>query len=141
MRLTRAGEYAIRCMLYIFSKEKGAIVKRLEIAEEMDIPDQFLGKVAQQLARSGILEIIQGAKGGYRVLKPPEKLTMLDVVEAVTGQISLNDCVLRTDSCAKSSICQVHFVWVKATNQLRDTLNNATFAKLMKSEACLITSK
>ena len=131
MRLTRAGEYAIRCILFIFSKEKGTVVKRLEIAEQMDIPNQFLGKVAQQLARSGILEIIQGARGGYRVLQSPDKLTVLDVVESVTGEISLNDCVIRSDSCSNSSTCQVHRVWVKATKQLRDTLNDTTFAKLM----------
>jgi DNA-binding IscR family transcriptional regulator len=59
MRLTRAGEYAVRCVLYLASKGVGTICSRKQIAAEMDIPDQFLGKIAQQLARSGFLEIVR----------------------------------------------------------------------------------
>ena len=50
MRLTRAGEYAVRCVLYITAQEGGEVVRRQEIAQNMDIPNQFLGKIVQQLA-------------------------------------------------------------------------------------------
>ena len=137
MRLTRAGEYAVRCVLYLTAQEGGEVVRRQEIAQNMDIPNQFLGKIVQQLARSGIIEIIQGSKGGYRLLVPPERLSLLDVVEAVTGEIFLNDCVLRPDSCLRSNGCSVHRVWEKARNQLRDTLRKARFDKLLKEDACV----
>ena len=137
MRLTRAGEYAVRCVLYITAQEGGEVVRRQEIAQNMDIPNQFLGKIVQQLARSGIIEIVQGSKGGYRLLVPPERLSLLDVVEAVTGEIFLNDCVLRPDSCLRSNGCSVHRVWEKARNQLRDTLRKARFDKLLKEDACV----
>lgn len=140
MRLTRAGEYAVRCVLYLSIKEKGIVVSRKEIAQAMDIPNQFLGKIAQQLSRSGIIEIIQGPKGGFRLLISPEKLSLLNVVEAVTGEIFLNDCILRPDSCGRSYTCAVHFVWQKARDQLRETLRKATFAKLVKEESCMTQS-
>ena len=63
MRLTRAGEYAIRCLLYLSMHRDREVIGRKEIAEAMDIPAQFLGKVAQQLARAGIIAIRQGAQG------------------------------------------------------------------------------
>lgn len=140
MRLTRAGEYAVRCVLYMFMQEKGIVVSRNEIAHAMDIPNQFLGKIAQQLSRSGILEIVQGPKGGFRLSISSEKLNLLDVVEAVTGEIFLNDCILRPESCGRSFTCAVHFVWQKAKNQLRETLREATFAKLIKEESCMLQS-
>ena len=62
MRHTRTGEYAARCVLYLASKGAGMICNRKQIAAEMDIPDQFLGKIAQQLARSGFLELVQGVR-------------------------------------------------------------------------------
>jgi len=134
MRLTRAGEYAIRCMLHLSSLERQGqnVVSRKQVAEAMDIPDQFLGKIAQQLARAGFIEIVQGAKGGYRLAADPRTLTLLDVVEAVVGPIFLNDCVMRPDLCNHSNACAVHRIWQKARDQLRNTLREATFAELLQ---------
>lgn len=134
MRLTRAGEYAVRCTLYLSHLGEGVTASRKEIARFMDIPDQFLGKVAQQLAKAQIIEIIQGAKGGYRLLQSPDKLTMLDVVEAVIGEIFLNDCVIRPESCQRAPACSAHQVWEKARDQLRNTLRQTNFSQLLKDE-------
>ena len=138
MRLSRAGEYAVRCVLYLASKGVGIICNRKQIAAEMDIPDQFLGKIAQQLARAGFLEIVQGARGGFKLAVAPENLSLLDVVEVVIGEIYLNDCVIRPESCQRSQACSVHQVWEKARNQLRDTLRTATFASLLTEDSCVI---
>ncbi len=140
MRITRAGEYAVRCVLYMAGREKNQVVSRKDVSREMDIPDQFLGKIAQQLARSGFMEIIQGAKGGYRLLLNPEKITLLDVVEAVSGEIFLNDCIMNPESCTRSSFCAVNEVWEKAREQLRTTLREATFDKLLKEDLCISRS-
>jgi Rrf2 family transcriptional regulator, iron-sulfur cluster assembly transcription factor len=136
MRLTRAGEYAVRCILYLSSKGVGALCNRMQIAAAMDIPGQFLGKIAQQLARAGYIEIVQGAGGGLKLVVSPEKLTLLDVVETVIGEIFLNDCILRPESCNRSNSCAAHRVWHKARNQLRATLREATFADLLNEQNC-----
>lgn len=136
MRLTRAGEYAVRCALYLSFEGEGVLARRKDIARVMDIPDQFLGKIAQQLARARIIEIVQGSKGGYRLRVPPGELTLLDVVEAVIGEIFLNDCLLNPDTCSQTPSCSVHRVWQKARDRLRETLREATFADLLAEENC-----
>ena len=136
MRLTRAGEYAVRCVLYLAAQKQGVVCNRKEIAKAMDIPGQFLGKIAQQLAHAGLIEIVQGSKGGLRLVLAPDKISLLDVVEAVIGEIFLNDCILRQDSCDRSNTCAAHFVWEKARNQLRETLSEATFASLLEKDGC-----
>ena len=137
MRLTRAGEYAVRCILYLAANGTGVVSNRKKIAETMDIPGQFLSKIAQQLARAGIIEIVQGAKGGLRLLVAPEKLSLLDVVEAVIGEIFLNDCLMQPETCHQSSACTVNRVWENARKQLRETLREATFAKLLTEDSCM----
>ena len=137
MRITKAGEYAVRCVLFMSGCEKNKIISRKEISRKMDIPEQFLGKIAQQLARSGFIEIVQGARGGYRLLITPEKISLLDVVESVTGEIFLNDCIMNPDSCRKSSSCSVNSIWEKARDQLRETLKQATFNKLLEDKSCI----
>ncbi len=138
MRLTKAGEYAIRCALYLAYHGMDLVASKKEIARIMDIPDQYLGKIAQQLARSGIIEIVQGAKGGYRLLTPPDRLNMLDVVEAVIGEIYLNDCIHRPDSCDRIPSCAIHQVWQRARDQLRQTLKEATFKSILAEQSCSI---
>ncbi|MBI5581322.1 MAG: Rrf2 family transcriptional regulator [Deltaproteobacteria bacterium] len=137
MRLTRAGEYAVRCVLYLASQGMGVLCARKDIARKMDIPGQFLGKIAQQLARAGAIEIVQGAKGGFRLVVAPEQLTLLAVVEAVIGEIFLNDCILRPESCNRSHACAVHCIWAKARDQLRRTLQEANFARILQEASCM----
>ncbi len=137
MRLTRAGEYAVRCLLYIYKQGVGVVVSKREIAAQMEIPEQFLGKVGQQLSRQGLMEVVQGAKGGYKVGIEPQELTLLDVVEAIDGEIFLNDCLLRSETCFREDSCAVHLIWKKARERLRETLQEADFATLLKEENCL----
>ncbi len=137
MRLTRAGEYAVRCMLYLSCLGVDKIGSRLEIAQVMGIPAQFLGKIAQQLARAGYIEIVQGPKGGFRLVVPPEKVTLLGVIEAVIGEIYLNDCLIHPDSCYRTPSCTVYQVWQKARDQLRKTLEQTTFDSLQTEPTCI----
>jgi Rrf2 family iron-sulfur cluster assembly transcriptional regulator len=141
MKLTRAGEYAVRCVLYLASQGQGELVSRRLIADYFDIPTSFLAKIAQQLAKVGMLEIKQGAKGGYVLLKNPTDITMLEVVEAIIGEITLNDCVTSADTCRNSSNCAVNRVWTRARNQLRETLAEVTFADLLNEDSCYIFPK
>lgn len=138
MRLTRAGEYAVRCVLYLSAKGRGKLIGRNEIAGQCDIPDKFLAKIAQQLARVGLIEIRQGARGGYLLKKEPAAITLLEVVEAIIGEISLNDCVTSADVCRASANCAVNRVWIKARNQLRETLSGVSFDRLLTQESCFL---
>ncbi len=139
MRLTRAGEYGIRCVLHLARHGRGTLVSRKEIAARTDVPPHFLAKIAQQLAKAGIIEIMQGANGGYRLLTDPSEISLLAVIEAIIGGISLNDCVGRPESCHNSALCTVHRVWNKANQQLRATLQETNFATLATEDACCLT--
>lgn len=136
MRLTRAGEYAVRCVMCLAKNGTDKVVSRHEVSASGNIPSHFLAKIAQQLSRAGIIEILQGARGGYRLLVEPEKLSLLDVIEAIIGEIFLNDCVIRPESCHASSSCAVNNVWMQARDQLRNTLSQVSFAKLIEDESC-----
>ncbi|MBU1059762.1 MAG: Rrf2 family transcriptional regulator [Proteobacteria bacterium] len=137
MRLTRAGEYAVRCMLCLAHKGAGVLVSKQEIAGGAEIPTHFLAKIAQDLARAHLIEIRQGSRGGYVLLKDPAEVTLLEVVEVMIGEIYLNDCVGRPETCVASKRCAVHRIWEEARNQLRQTLGAVTFAQLIEEESCI----
>jgi len=137
MRLTRAAEYAIRCMVYLARQGTGVLTARQEISRRAEIPTHFLAKIAQDLARAGFIEIRQGAKGGFVLLREPNEISLLEVVETMIGEISLNDCVARPSSCRVTCSCAVHRVWTEARNQLRQTLAAVDFAQLVAEESCI----
>lgn len=139
MRLTRAGEYAIRCMLYLTLRGQGKLVAKQEIATQAVIPAHFLTKIAQDLARANLIQIKQGPKGGFILLKDPEQVTLLEVIEVMIGRISLNDCVGNPESCPASRLCSINRIWGKANSQLRETLAGVTLAELGREKSCIPT--
>ncbi|WP_243310273.1 RrF2 family transcriptional regulator [Fundidesulfovibrio agrisoli] len=137
MKLTRAAEYAIRCVLYLSKQPFGLVVSRREIAEAMSIPQAFLGKIAQSLAKAGVVVVRQGALGGMELALPPREISLLMVVEAVDGEILVNECLSRPQDCERSSCCAVHRVWHKARAQFRQTLGAANFESLARTDSNL----
>jgi Rrf2 family protein len=129
--MTKASDYAVRCILYLSSRGKGVLVSRREIADAMEIPSPFLGKISQQLAKAGIIEIVQGARGGYRLLYEPAQLSLLQVIEAVMGEIILNECLSGRGSCSRQMCCTVHPVWSDVRGQMRRTLDATSIADLL----------
>lgn len=137
MKLTRAAEYAIRCVLHLAKHPYGDVVNRREIAEAMNIPMAFLGKIAQGLAKAGIVVVRQGALGGIELALPSSEISLLMVVEAVDGEILVNECLSRPQDCERSACCAVHRVWHKARAQFRQTLGAASFETLAKTDSIL----
>ena len=138
MKITMAAEYAVRCVLYLTRQGRDVLVSRQEIATQAKIPDSFLAKIAQDLAKADIITIKQGAKGGYSLHRDPGDVTMLTVVEAIIGEISLNECTTRPQVCPASLDCSANLVWQRARAQVRETLREATFASLARTGSCCI---
>ncbi len=140
MKITRASEYAVRCVYFLASKKIGVTVKKNEVSCEMEIPEQFLAKIAQQLARAGIIGVVQGSKGGVKLLKDPREITLLEVIEAIMGKIFLNECVQDMGSsmgyCKRKPDCSIHLVWRKVQQKLRETLRKENFKELVKGKIC-----
>jgi len=131
LKITREADYAVRCCQHMCQCGMGVMVKRGDISEAMEIPSPFLGKIAQKLAKAGIVEIIRGAQGGYRLLVPPEDLSLLRVIEAVMGEIYLSDCLIDKGMCGRGRNCSVHPVWSRVRDQLRCALDETSMAGLL----------
>lgn len=104
MELTRQADYAIRCVLETGRHDR---ISAREIAARQELSPSFVGKIVSTLARAGILETLRGAAGGVQLGRPPEDITVLDVVQAVQGPIHLNRCVRVPPSCSLVELCPV----------------------------------
>ncbi len=130
MQITRQAEYAVRTILYLAKQPPEVRVPTAQIAQEQDIPTPFLAKIVLQLSAAGILHTTRGARGGVKLAKAPDDITLLAIVEAVDGPIEINDCVLEAARCQRSPECPVRRTWCEARAELVRQLSSANFGML-----------
>jgi Rrf2 family cysteine metabolism transcriptional repressor len=87
LAITSKSPYAVRALAELARTGAAGPVPIGEIARRRDIPVQFLEGLFATLRRAGILQSQRGVKGGYSFARPPEELTVLDVVEALEGRL------------------------------------------------------
>jgi Rrf2 family protein len=87
MKMTRATNYALHALAYMAKAGHGRPVASHHIAHAEGVPERFLLKVLKPLVSARILYSIKGPNGGYRLARPPEKIALLEVVEAVDGPL------------------------------------------------------
>jgi len=129
MEITRQTDYAIRCVLYLSRKPDQPTVVE-QIAQEMSIPRSFLSKIVQKLSRANILESFRGVKGGFKLVRKPTEISLLDVIDAMQGPAASNKCAVDKAKCNLSSTCVVHPVWLELRKQTEDYLRKISFASL-----------
>ena len=134
MVITRATEYAIRAVLYLAKQPRGEIVYKKDICQTQDITPAFLTKILQPLIKVGIVGSQRGVGGGFYLLKDPAEITLLEVVRAEEGPLYLNHCLERQGTCEKDLFCPVHGAWREIRQQMLQTLDGYSFARLLKQE-------
>ena len=128
-KLSRAAEYAVRGVVYIAGKEGGEVVHIREISEKQDVPEYFLVKVFSRLARNGIVYSVRGNRGGFKLAKPPGKISLFDILSAVEGPINLNDCLV----CKNRRKCSVKPVWDRVKDDMVKVLKKSKIADMVNN--------
>lgn len=92
MKLTKATEYGILTMLSLAKTPVGQLSDSAGIAEREGIPASFLSKLVPLLVRAGLVRSQRGSSGGIELAKPAESITLRAIVEAIEGEIAVNNC-------------------------------------------------
>lgn len=135
MQITRQADYALRAMLFLARQDERAPTSK--IAETQKIPSSFLAKIISQLSIAGLIHTSRGAGGGVALARKPEEISLLDVVEAIDGPITLNECTSNPTLCMFGETCPLHEVWCETQKDMVRKLQDATFDKLLEREAAL----
>lgn len=130
MFITWEADYAVRCVLHL-SQAYGEIVNVNDISDAIGVPKSFLAKIVQKLTRSGIIESVRGARGGFRLISPPSEITLYDVISSIEGAEAFSVCSTGSRPCSRGGTCCVHPVWVRIRADVIATLQEHTFERLL----------
>lgn len=132
MQLITATDYAIRSILYLALVERMATAS--EVAEKMQIPKQYLVTTSRKLKEAGLIAAAPGVSGGYFLARPPEQITLLDIIEVTEGTIRLNRCLEHDQYCSRFATehCPVRQVYEGLQSTVEGLLGSVTIAELKR---------
>jgi Rrf2 family protein len=132
MQITRQADYAVRAVLYLAEQGENGRAPTSRIAQEMRIPPSFLAKIVSQLSVAGVVQTSRGARGGVSLAREPKAISLLEVIEAIDGPITLNECVPDRSACVFGDDCPVHDIWCDTQTRLVEQLGKANFGALIQ---------
>jgi len=129
--LSRASTYAFYGLSYLAGQPLGRFVPLSEIHRHYGVPEKHLAKIFQGLVRAGILSSARGVQGGFALARPPERISPLDVIEAIEGPLDVG-CLLIGETCAHDVACRINAVWRKAQHAMVSVLRDTTLAEMVQ---------
>ncbi|MHB8142635.1 MAG: RrF2 family transcriptional regulator [Thermoleophilia bacterium] len=130
MHLTRQSDYGVRAVLHLSRLPYGDIIQTKQIAAAEDIPRKYLPSIIRTLARAGVIRTLRGNQGGVTLARPPEEITLREVIEAVEGQISLVQCMREPNQCPLQEGCSFLNVCEGIQDLMVGQLEGTTFGDL-----------
>ena len=134
MRISAKADYAVRAALELAAAADDGPVKGERLAEAQDIPLQFLEHILLELKHARLVQARRGAKGGYWLARPPEEITVADVIRAVEGPLANIHENAPEELHYAGPAERLRDVWVAVRQGLRAVLENVTLAELAGGE-------
>ena len=131
LRISGAASLALHAMAELV-RSPGDFLSTREIARELGVSENHLAKVCRQLTRAGLVEAARGPKGGFRLGKRPNEITLLDVYESIEGPLNPDECLLGRQACG-SDKCILGDLVESVNRQAREYLSETTLADLADS--------
>lgn len=119
--ITSKSRYAVVALAEL-ARRGGRPVPIKEVAERRDIPEQFLEQLFSTLRRAGLLVSHRGMRGGYTLSRPPEEITVLEVVQTLDGKVG-------------QEADEAGGIWADGVAALREVFSQTTIADLARREA------
>ena len=133
LELTRRGDYAVRAMLALGHHSTDGWLSVPAVSAAMAIPERFLPRVMADLVAAGLVVGRRGRTGGYRLARPAEAITLLEIIDAAEPEPDQRVCILRGGPCRFDGRCAVHDAFSGAREAMLGRLGGTSLAEVVHS--------
>ena len=133
MKLTSKGRYAVTAILDLAMHGRQGPVCLADISERQGISLSYLEQLFSKLRREQLVLSIRGPKGGYKLGREPELITVGDVISAVNESIDATKCGGR-GNCNNGERCLTHNLWEDLSDRIEAFLNSITLQQLLQRQ-------
>jgi Rrf2 family protein len=132
MKLSTRSRYGTRLMLDMAQHYREGPIHLGDIAKRQNVSVKYLEQIIIPLKKAHYIESIRGSKGGHTLTKPPEEITVGEIVAILEQGASLVECVADPTVCERADICPTRLLWKEASQAMFDRLEAVTLADLME---------
>ncbi len=133
MQLTKGVEYGIEGILYLARRHQGGPALIRDISRATSIPETFLSKIFQRLVTKGLIRSRRGFRGGFRLARPAERITLREIVEAVQGPIEFHQCLDHLRARGRKHRCHVRRVFREVQRKVASILEQTTLEDILQA--------
>ncbi len=126
-----SATHALRALAHLAADDRAGARLGRDLAREVGVPPHYLAKLLATLARAGVLTASRGVRGGYRLARPAEEITLFQVLEPIEGRRMRPGCLLRPgESCPEDGACSAHAAWSDVKTAYSRFLDTTTLADI-----------
>jgi Rrf2 family protein len=134
MRFTTQAEYGLICSLHLARHaERGPVAAR-EMAGIENLPADYTEKILRRLRQAGLVTAVRGVSGGFQLARPPEEITVKDVIDATEGstfEINCQQHPVAEDRCDETHDCSIRPVWFALRRRIDALLSEIRLSDLV----------
>ena len=132
MKLSRTVNYAVRATLQLAKCESAVPVPCSQLASEGKMPERFLLQILRNLVTHGILRSTRGVDGGYSLVRSPDQISLLEVIEAIEGPFDSTESPLgETEGVTPDAQAKLHSALTQVTDTTRRQLEAIKLSALL----------
>ncbi|MDR1726964.1 MAG: Rrf2 family transcriptional regulator [Acidobacteriota bacterium] len=124
--ISSKDDYALRALFDLAQQQPGVPIRIAKISERQQIPQKFLELILAELKRGGFVESWRGVNGGYNLSRPPDKLTVGEVLRFVKGRKNNRHNETPVDENPFTTL------WHQTDVRISEILDKTTFADLVR---------
>lgn len=130
VKISTKGRYGLRIMTDIAVNGGECCVPIKDIAEREHLSEKYLEQIINLLGKENLVKSVRGAKGGYHLTRPPEEITVEDILLATEGSLAPVACAENNDRCENYCDCVTSFIWTEIYNSVIGVVRNITLKDL-----------
>ncbi len=134
MKLSTKGRYGTRLMVDLAIHHNHGPVLLKDIAARQEISEKYLWQLIPPLKNAGLIRSGRGAHSGYELTRPPEQVTLKDIILAVEGPLLLVQCVRNPNACQRMEACGTRGIWAEVSEKISRVLETVTLSGMAERQ-------
>lgn len=134
LRVTKLTDYA-SVVLTVLAADADTVQSAAGLAERTGLEAPTVAKLLKPLAQAGLVQAFRGANGGYRLARPADDITLVEIVEAIEGPLAMTDCSVHDGQCGLERSCGARANWRRINDMVADALRKVSLADMLAPPA------
>ncbi len=132
IRISKLADYGIVLLTRFASEPESSVYNAKDLSAQARLPLPTVSKLLKALSRAELLVGQRGINGGYRLARPPEQISVAEIIAAIEGPVALTECSPLVRACSRELICPVRSNWMRINQVVFEALSDLKLSQMVR---------